>query len=213
METEMLVGLWSGASQPSAWHSREKAGDFFDIKGIVEGLIGALGVAGVSFTALPDERCRYTRSGHTARIDLEGQMLGVVGEVSAGVNGRYGLKQPAFIFELSLEPLMRSISDARQMTPIPRFPSISRDVTVIIDAVIESRRLLDAVARFDEPLVRDLELFDVFAGDPIPPQKKSVSFRVVYQADDRTLEDEAVNTIHRQLTHRLVREFDAALPA
>ena len=213
LETEMLVGLWSGASQPAAWHTREKACDFFDIKGIVEGLIGALGVAGVAFTALPDEHCRYTRRGYTARIDLNGQMLGIVGEVSDGVNGRYGLKQPTFIVELSLEPLMRSIVDTRQMMPIPRFPSISRDVTIIIDAAIESRRLLDTVARFDEPLAKDLQLFDVFAGDPIPPGKKSVSFRVVYQADDRTLEDEAVNRIHRQLIHRLVGEFDAALPA
>ncbi len=213
LEKEMLAGLWSGASQPSAWHTREKACDFFDVKGIVEGLIRALGVAGVTFTALTDEHCRYTRSGHTARIDLSGEMLGMVGQVSDSVNARYGLKQPAFIFELSLEPLVRSIDDVRQMTPIPRFPSISRDVTVIIDAAIESKRLLDAVARLDEPLVKDLQLFDVFAGGPIPPGKKSVSFRVVYQADDRTLEDEAVNTIHRQLTHRLVREFDAALPA
>ena len=108
---------------------------------------------------------------------------------------------------------MRSIADIRQMRPIPRFPSISRDVTVIIDKAIESRRLLDTVARLDEPLVKDLQLFDVFAGDPIAAGKKSVSFRVVYQAPDRTLEDEAVNTIHRQLTDRLVREFDAALPA
>ena len=72
---------------------------------------------------------------------------------------------------------------------------------------------LDAVARFDEPLVKALQLFDVFVGDPIPAGKKSISFRVVYQADDRTLEDETVNTIHRNLTHRLIAEFDAALPA
>ena len=83
----------------------------------------------------------------------------------------------------------------------------------VVDADIESGKLLDTVARFDEPLVKELRLFDVFTGDPIPEGRKSVSFRVVYQSDDRTLEDEAVNTIHRNLTQRLITEFGAALPA
>jgi phenylalanyl-tRNA synthetase beta chain len=99
------------------------------------------------------------------------------------------------------------------MAPIPRFPSTARDITVIIDKDIESARLLDTVAQFGETLVKDLYLFDVFAGDPLPAGKKSISFRVVYQSDDRTLEDETVNAIHHHLTHRLITEFGAALPA
>lgn len=213
LEKEMLVGLWTGLRAKATWHTPEKACDFFDAKGTVEGLTAALGVAAIRFTALPDHQCRYTRAGHSAQIQHGGQTLGLVGEVDAEVLLGYNIKQPVFVFELDLEMIDQLIVDSKQMEPIPRFPSTTRDVTVIIDQDVESARLLEAVGHFGETLVKDLFLFDVFAGSPVPDGKKSVSFRVVYQSAERTLEDETVNVIHHQLTHRLITEFGAALPA
>lgn len=213
MEDEMLVGLWIGPRKQAAWYTRETACDFFDIKGIVEGLASALGLGGLSYSALPDDQCRYTRAGHTAQILHGGQRLGLVGEVEPTVVKTYSLKQAAFIFELELDVLGRLVADVKQMAPIPRFPATARDITVIVDQAVESSRLLDAVTQFGEALVEELYLFDVFAGDPIPEGKKSVSFRVVYRSAERTLEDETVNEIHHHLTHRLITEFGAALPA
>jgi phenylalanyl-tRNA synthetase beta chain len=212
LEKEMLVGLWTGRRVKAAWHTRETPCDFFDIKGTVQGLGYALGISKLAFAALPDGQCCYTRAGQTARIVHDGRTLGIVGEVDAGVVDAYSLKQPAFIFELDLELIGRLASDAKQMAPIPRFPATARDITVIVDQTIESRDLLETVAQFGEKLVEDLYLFDVFIGDPIPAGKKSVSFRVVYRSAERTLEDETVNAIHHHLTHRLINEFDAALP-
>ena len=213
LEKEMLVGLWTGPRLRAAWHTLEKACDFFDIKGTVEGLALALGITALSFTALPDDQCCYTRAGQTAQILHGRQMLGIVGEVDAAVVNNYSLKQAAYIFELDLEMIGQLDLDFKQMAPIPRFPSTARDITVIVDREIESGRLLDTVAQFGEKLVEELYLFDVFAGDPIPAGKKSVSFRVVYRSAERTLEDETVNEIHHHLTHRLITEFGAALPA
>lgn len=212
LEKEMLIGLWTGRRYQAAWHTRESDCDFFDIKGTVQGLGLALGLGELSFTALPDDQCRYTRAGQTARIVIDGRTLGIVGEVDTQVVETYGLKQTAFIFELDLELTVQLASDSKQMTPIPRFPATSRDITVIVDQTIESSDLLDTVAQFGEKLVEDLYLFDVFAGDPIPAGKKSISFRVVYRSAERTLEDETVNAIHHHLTHRLITEFGAALP-
>ena len=212
-EREMLIGIWSGLRDKPAWHTRDVACDFFDSKGTVEGLALALGIDDLSFAALPDDQCCYTRAGHTAQVHQNGQVLGIVGEVDATVINRYGLKQPAFIFELDLEQLVRLLPDNKQMTPIPRYPSTSRDITVIVDQGIESSRLLDVLTQFGETLVEDLHLFDVFVGKPIPDGKKSLSIRIIYRSAERTLDDESVNEIHRQITHRLITEFDAALPA
>jgi phenylalanyl-tRNA synthetase beta chain len=213
LEKEMLVGLWTGRRAKAAWHTREATCDFFDIKGVVQGLALALGLSALSFSAMPDAQCCYTRAGRTAQVFHGGRMLGIVGEVDVEVVNTYSLKQPAFIFELDLETIGRLATDSKQMTPIPRFPSTARDITVIVDQTIESGCLLDAVAQFGEKLVEDIYLFDVFSGDPIPAGKKSVSFRVVYRSAERTLEDETVNAIHHHLTHRLITEFGAALPA
>lgn len=213
LEKEMLVGLWTGVRAKTAWHTRETPCDFFDIKGAVEGMALSLGIGQLAFTVQPDEACRYTHAGHTAKVLLDGEMLGIVGEVDAGAVERYNLKQRTFVFELDLERLSERVPDSKQMAPIPRFPSTSRDITVIVDQEVESSRLMDTVVGFGEALVVDLYLFDVFAGDPIPAGKKSVSFRIVYRSAEETLEDETVNAIHHRLTQRLIAEFGAMLPA
>jgi phenylalanyl-tRNA synthetase beta chain len=212
LEKEMLVGFWGGPRVKAAWHTPETSCDFYDIKGVVEALLMALGVDAPSFTALPDEQCRYTRPGRSAQILHDGQMLGIVGEVDGRVLENYSIKQAAFIFELDAELLGERICNEKQMIPIPRFPSTTRDITLIVDQDVESERLVEAAVRLDEELVEDLFLFDVFAGDPIPAGKKSLSFRVIYRSAERTLEDESINEIHHHLTHRLMNEFGAALP-
>ena len=213
LEKEMLVGLWTGPRVKSAWHTQEAVCDFFDIKGVVEGMALALGISALSFTALPDDQHSYTRAGHTAQVLHGGQKLGIVGEVAAPVADSYSLRQTTFVFELDLEMLGRLLPEGKQMVPVARFPSTARDITVIVDHEIESSRLLDAVTQFGEKLVEDMYLFDVFDGGPIPDGKKSVSFRIIYRSAERTLEDETVNGIHHDLTHRLIAEFGAALPA
>jgi phenylalanyl-tRNA synthetase beta chain len=212
-EKEMLVGFMTGSRSRVAWHTPDAAVDFYDIKGVVEGLMTALEIDHPSFTAQADELCVYMRAGHTASIRCGEQVVGLVGEVDAAVVEGFGLRQTAFLFELDLEAVGQLVPDDKQMAAIPRYPSTSRDITVIVDQEMESKLLLDAIGRFGETLVEDLSLFDVFSGEPIPEGKKSISLRVVYRAADRTLEDEVVNSIHQQLTSRLVNEIGAALPA
>jgi len=213
LEKEVLVGLWTGAGVTAAWHARERACDFYDIKGVVEGLAAVLGIDGVRFTALADGSCPYMRSGYGAHVMAGETPLGVVGEVAAGVIENYTLRQPAFMFELELAALSALLPDGKRMTPIPRFPATDRDVTLIVDQHVESGRMVEYVKHAGHQLIETVYLFDVFEGDPIPAGKKSISFRLVYRSAEKTLEDEAVNVIHHQLTSQLIGEFDAALPA
>ena len=212
-EKEMLVGCWIGAADKAAWHSQERTCDFFDIKGTVEGLSLVLGIENLSFKALPDDQCRIFRAGHAARISGGDQVVGHVGELNTAVVDAFRLKPPVFLFELDVEAVVRLLPGTKQMVPIARFPSTTRDITVIVDQGMEAGRLIEAVAAFEEALVEDVYLFDVFAGDPIPSGKKSVSFRVVYRSAERTLDDESINRLHQNLTHRLITEVGAALPA
>ncbi len=212
VEKEVLVGLLTGLREKPNWHTKDATCDFYDAKGMVEALVNALGITGLSFTALPDEDCRYTRIGHTAQIRLAGRSLGIVGELDAAVMKSYDIRQNTFIVEMDLTVLGDRLPNAKRMVPIPRYPATSRDVTVIIDQEVESGRLLEKVAQFKEALVKEIFLFDLFSGDPVPAGKKSVSFRVVYQSEEQTLEDDAVNAIHGRLTHRLIDEFGASLP-
>lgn len=211
-EPEFLAALWTGSRHNSSWHGREIPCDFYDIKGVAEGLVGALKIDSIRFTAMPDGDCDYTRPGHTAQI-LAGDMpLGLVGEIHPQVREVFGLKQSAYIFELDLDKIISLTPHTIKSKPIPKFPAIYRDITIIIARGIETQTVLEAVENIREGLVENLHLFDVFEGDPIAPGKKSVSFRITYRSSDKTLEDDDVNDLHKSITDKLLKAFDAALP-
>ncbi len=211
-EPEMLVALWTGSRKAISWHDKEDNCDFFDIKGAAEALLQALRLEAIRFTAMPDESCEYTLPGHTARIMVSESEVGLVGEIHPRVSDAYDLKQPAFIFELDLELTSALIPEIRTARPIPRYPAVLRDITIIVDRSIETQIVLDAVGNFREKLIERVHLFDVFEGRPIPDGKKSVSFRVTYRSAEKTLEDDDVNDLHKSITARLLNAFDATLP-
>jgi phenylalanyl-tRNA synthetase beta chain len=211
-EPEILTALWSGARNEASWHQREIPCDFYDIKGCVEGLMRALKVDKVRFTKMPGESCDYTRPGYSARILAEDLQVGLVGEIHPQVRSNFDLKQTAFIFELELDKIISLIPPVTGSRPIPRFPAIYRDITIIVDRGIETQTILEAVDSIGEDLVDRLHLFDVFEGDPIAAGRKSVSFRVTYRSSTKTLEDDDVNDLHRAITNELLKAFDATLP-
>ncbi len=216
-ETEMLAGLWTGARTHTSWHSKEAKCDFYDIKGIAEELLSGLNVNNIKFTEMPDDACYYSKPGHTAQIfpsakNAENGELGLIGEITPQVLDAFDLKQGAFIFELNLNRLISLVPEMKQAKPIPKYPAVSRDTTLIVNKTVESGRLLESVRNAGEELLEDLYLFGVYEGDPIPQGNKSVSFRTVYRSPRETLEDEAVTEIHKQITDRLLREFDATFP-
>ena len=211
-EPEILMALWSGARIEPSWHGRETPCDFYDIKGAAEALMHSLKLDGIRFTALAGEACEYTRPGHTARITASNLALGLVAEIHPEVRDAYDLKQTAFIFELDLEKISGLIPQALKSKPIPRYPAIYRDITIIVDRGIETQSVLEAVDNFQEELIENLHLFDVFEGEPIAAGKKSVSFRITYRSPGKTLEDDDVNELHKSITERLLNLFDATLP-
>lgn len=211
-EKDMLTAIWTGNSTDAAWHSKGRECDFYDMKGVVEGLLESLRLKQISFTALPAKECFYTKPGYSARIAAADCPIGIIGEVHPAVLADYGLKQTAYITELDLDQLIPCIPSTKQYRPIPRFPSISRDITMIIDETVETQSVLSAVASAENHLVQKVVLFDVYRGKPVPEGRKSISFRIVYRSPDQTLEDAYINQIHADIGSRLLKQFNADLP-
>jgi phenylalanyl-tRNA synthetase beta chain len=212
LEPEFLAALWTGTRYDASWHGREIPCDFYDMKGVAEGLIGALKIDNIRFTAMSDDECDYTRPGYAAQILAAETPIGLVGEIHPQVREVFDLEQPAYIFELDLDKIIALISLDKQFMPIPKFPAIYRDITIIVDRTIETRAVLETAENIREELVENLRLFDVFEGDPIAAGKKSISFRVTYRSADKTLEDDDVNNLHKSITDKLLEAFDATLP-
>jgi phenylalanyl-tRNA synthetase beta chain len=211
-EPEIIAGLWTGSRQALSWHGRETPCDFYDLKGAIENLLDAIGLEGVRFVRMPDADSRYTRPGHSARLLAAGREVGLIGEIHPRVRAAYDLKQTAFVFELDAGALATLLSETRYRMRIPKYPAVARDITLILDQVIEAQQVLDAVEAMRLSLMESVQLFDVFAGEPIPAGKRSLSFRFTYRSPEKTLEDAEVNRLHQNLTDRLLTEFQAALP-
>jgi phenylalanyl-tRNA synthetase beta chain len=212
-EIETLTALWSGPRTPADWEKKETPCDFYDIKGVAEALQNALKVEDLHYTASAAESCRYSKAGYSADIMAGNAPIGLIGEVHPQVLANFDLKQTAYFFEIRLDELAALIPDEIKASPLPRYPAVSRDITLIVDKPLEAQRMLDAVADMDEPWIESAALFDVFTGGRIPEGKKSVSFRLVYRSDRRTLSDDEVNERHKAISASLIQEFAADLPA
>jgi len=208
----MLTALWTGARYFPSWHSKETACDFFDIKGVAEGLLKSLNLVNCEFTSLPEAFCTYTRPGHTAQVMVDTTFIGLVGEVHPQTLQNFDLAQTAFILELDLERLTACLPETLQAQPIPKFPATTRDITIIVNKDIESQKIVNTIESAHEDLIERIQLFDVYEGTPIAAGKKSISFRIVYRSPHKTLEDEEINRLNKKITDRLVDEFSATLP-
>ena len=201
-ETEILAGLWTGSRYDVSWHRQKADCDFYDIKGAAEGLLNILKIDGVVFTRLPENECTYTRPGFSAQILSGDQPLGLVGEIHPEVLANYDLNQPTFLFELNFDQLASVIKDTTHSAPIPKFPAIFRDITIIVDKDLETQRIISEAQNPGEELVESFSLLDVFEGKPIAAGKKSVSLRVTYRSPVKTLEDEDIASLHQSIAVR-----------
>lgn len=211
-EIEMLTGLWTGNRFAPTWHDTGTPCDFYDIKGVVEGLFADIHVGSIGFTKIPSDKCYYTRPGYSATIEANQTEVGVLGEIHPDILKNFDLKQTAFIFELNLDTLFPMVSDTLKAEPLPKYPSISRDITLIVDNSLESNKILEKVRQIDEKLIENVYLFDIFEGKPVQQGKKSISFRITYRSANRTLADEEVNQLHRSIAKNIIEFFGAELP-
>ena len=212
-EIEMLVGLWTGDRNPTGWFGKSTACDFYDLKGVVEGLFMRLHLPEARFTNLPAGECTFTHPGASAQIYLADSRVGIIGQIRSNVLDAYNLKQPAYVFEIDFDRLVENIPDAIVARALPKYPATARDATLIVDRQIEAQTLIAEVKSMDQPLLEDIHIFDVYEGKPVPENRKSVSLRLTYRSAHETLEDEAVNQMHKEITGRLVARFKADLPA
>ena len=116
------------------------------------------------------------------------------------------------MFEINLKDLAPLVTDVRNAAPIARFPSVSRDTTIICATHIMAGDILAMIKNMKEDVIEHAELLDLYTGDPIPAGKKSLSFRMTYRDRDKTLKDKDVNRVHTKITQMLLDHFNAALP-
>jgi len=214
-EVEKLAAIWTGSRNILSCHSKVVECDFFDIKGVVEGLLGHFRITDVVFSRAPRSDHPYLKQGVAALVERQGRLLGTVGQIDAKVLKNFGLKQEAFVFEMDMAEILAVTPGPVVSKPLPRFPAISRDITLIVDSDVSAGAVMAEVASLagKEPLVEETFLFDVYEGKPLAVGKRSISLRIVYRSWDKTLKEKNIKGLHDAISKVLIERFKADLPS
>jgi phenylalanyl-tRNA synthetase beta chain len=191
--------------------------DFYDLKGIVETLLARLHISRYRFTSTQHPTFHPGRCAllELLRRSSEGEEIfspvGVLGEVHPLVQQRYDLPYRAYLCELDLELLYAAVPERLTYVPISRHQELTRDLAVVVDMRVPAQDIQETILQSGGDLLRSVALFDVYTGEPVPAGKKSLTYSLVYQAQDRTLTDAEANTLQERIIRALGEQYGAVL--
>lgn len=206
-QTAMIAGLISGSVLPVNWSNNKELSDFYDVKGDVESLL-ALGanLSTYSFTT-GNHGCFH--SGQCARVEKAGELIGHIGALHPAIQRKLGISTNTLLFELALDPIRaKSLPKARSLS---KFPEVSRDLAIVLDRSTSSADILANVRENAGDYLTNLRIFDVYQGDAVANDKKSVALGLTWQHPSRTLSDDDINTIISSCVNGLQDKFNAKL--
>jgi phenylalanyl-tRNA synthetase beta chain len=197
-----------------AWLSRPESVDVWDAKGVAEGMVQRLLRREATLRlAAADERPRHLHPRGAAWIEVEGKRVGTLGPLHPDVLDAFDLGEGAMCVELQLEALDGVGARAQRFAPLPRFPSSTRDLAVVVHDGVAGGDVQQAVREAAGELAEEVALFDRFVGGNVPPGHASLALHVVYRATDRTLTDAEVDQRHAQVVAEVEKRFGAQLRA
>ncbi len=209
-EPRRLSVVMTGPREDQSWLLGQDRAlvDFYDLKGMVETLLAGLGLEG---TFEPGKHSAF-HPGRCAQVSVGDDVVGIMGELHPQVRESFGLpEQPVCALEFDLDVLMASWGALGEITPISAHPPVYEDLAVVVDEGVPVVRVRDLIAQTGKALVRSVVLFDVYRGEQVGAGKKSLAYRLTYQADDRTLTDKEVAKLRSRIVRRLERELGATL--
>ena len=164
---------------------------FFSLKGEVDALLSAVKALPAAYCAKSDNPSYHP--GRCAAIVVDGEEIGVIGQIHPLVLSNYNMDTEVYCAELNFTKLQAHLAPESLYKPLPKFPTVSRDLALVCDETITVGQLSECILSAGGELLRSVKLFDVYRGTGVAPGKKSVAFNLELRADNRTLTDEDTN--------------------
>lgn len=203
----VLSALVSGDCEPQQWASTSRKVDFYDIKGDVEWLLEAV--------ALPRERlCFKTldsptlHPGQSAKILFNDKLIGQLGKLHPRIQSALDLDQEIFLFELHLNELQHEFSEV-VFQPLSKYPSIRRDITLIVDEAINVAEIVSSIEQMGIPCLKNIEIFSVYVGESTQHAKKNISLGLIMQGFSCTLTDKEIEQTTSLIISNLTNKVGA----
>ncbi|MBD2033689.1 phenylalanine--tRNA ligase subunit beta [Leptolyngbya sp. FACHB-321] len=209
-EADSLAGILGGDATRGKWvrSGREQALTWFEAKGLLESVFQRLGLA-VEYQ--PDRRDDRLHPGRTASLWVGGSRLGTFGQLHPQLRQERGLLDEVYVFELDLDVLLDQLDRDELRVPIfqpfSTYPPSDRDIAFFVSTQVSVAEIERTITKAGGTLLESIDLFDEYRGENVPAGQRSLAFRLLYRASDRTLQDNDIDPVHQQVREALVDKF------
>jgi phenylalanyl-tRNA synthetase beta chain len=213
-EGEAIAGIMGGDTSNSKWtrSNRDQPMTWFEAKGILESVFQQLGLQ-VEYQS--DRRDSRLHPGRTASLWIRGSRLGIFGQLHPQLRQEKGLPDSVYVFQLDLDVLLNSLDEDEilvpQFKPYSTYPAADRDIAFFAPVKVTVAEIEKAITKAGKDLLESVELFDEYRGENVPQGQRSLAFRLIYRASDRTLTDTEVEPVHNKVREALVEKFGVSL--
>ncbi|WP_102278854.1 phenylalanine--tRNA ligase subunit beta [[Lactobacillus] timonensis] len=206
-EETHLAGALCGQLRANNWHQKDKAVDFFTMKGIVEQYLKNAALAGkITYVANQDREGMHP--GRTADIYVDDQLIGYVGQVHPSTAASYKIPD-TYVFELNEDLIFAAKKRDRHYRVISRYPAITRDIALLLPNNITNQQVVDLINQKGGAFLKKVHLFDVYEGLHLPKGMKSLAYTLTFQDNEGTLKEDQVNQAMEKVESGLTSQFNA----
>ncbi len=213
-EADAIAGILGGDPTEGRWlkGGRESPMSWYEAKGILESVFQRLSL---SVEYQPDRSDPRLHPGRTASLWLQGERLGKFGQLHPQLRSQRDLPEAVYLFEIDLEVLLDTWERDEKLTPrfkqYSTFPAADRDLAFFAPVNVSVAEVERATLKVGSQLLESVYLFDEYQGESVPEGQRSLAFRLVYRASDRTLTDKEVEQVHQKVRETLVEKFGVSL--
>ena len=205
-QTEGIAGLIYGETHEKTWVDSKDDVDFYDIKGDLCTLLD-VGGRDFEFETLTD--LPFMHPGQCATLKIDGEGVGFVGALHPEITKSQGLTKPVYAFEVDLAPLLTS--SVPKFLGISRYPEVERDLAFVVPRNVLAGNMKEAISSVAGENLKQLKVFDIYSGEGIDSERKSIAFHLTFQHSSRTLNEDEVNAAVDAVVTHVEGEFGGAL--
>jgi phenylalanyl-tRNA synthetase beta chain len=209
-ETDRIAGIFGGDPTVGTWQHQSKPMNFYEAKGLLDSVFHNLNVV-VEYQ--PDQKDSRLHSGRTASLWISGERLGTFGQLHPQLRAEKELPDEIYVFELDFYTLLDAMMKKSIITfqPFSTYPTSDRDIAFFAPLKFTVADIQRSITHVGGELLDSVTLFDQYIGKGVPDGSRSLAFRLVYRASDRTLTDADINPVHQKVRDLLEEKFQAAL--
>ncbi len=184
--------------------SKNKKESIFELKGVIKELFGKIGLVDYLMPELgkKDFSNNYLRQGEILKIEAGGLIIGYLGRINKEL-----IKGDGALAEIDLNELLKQVVEEHEYRPLAKYPSVMRDISMLVDRSVRVGEIMQAIQEVDLKYIEDVDLIDEYDFE----QQRSLTFRIIFQAENRTLTDEEVNKEMNKITKVLQSRFKAKI--